>query len=122
MERKKYEVYIYHVANEDQWCEYVLRTNNPREAIEKWADIACKNPTMAAIDTTQRIYALELVTCAHVNKNWFEEICSQPGFPYKWDYISGAIHDTWWDECQSFHEYEYDGEYYPDQVYPFCLG
>lgn len=122
MKRKKYEVYIYHVANEDTWCEYVLRTNNPREAIEKWAEIACEHPTMAAIDTTQRVFALELVTYAHVNKHWFEEICNKPSFPYKWDYISGAIHDTWWNECQSFDEYEYDGDYYPDQVYPFCLG
>ena len=118
----KYEVYIYHIAREDHWSEHVLRTDNPREAIEKWAEIACKHPTMAAIDTTKKEYAIELITYANTNKHWFEEVCSQSGFPYKWEYISKAVYDEWFGDCDDFHEYEYDGEYYPDQVYPFCLG
>ena len=122
MKRKKYEVYIYHVANEDEWCEYVLRTDDPREAIEKWVDISHDNPTMAAIDTTRREYAYKLIDYAYKNMEWLNDLCHKKRCPYTWAYINDGVGTKYQTGCDTFHETEINGEYYPDQIYPFCLG
>ena len=117
MERRKYEVYIYHMVREDTWSEYVLRTDSPKDAIERWIVESCNNPMMVAIDTTRTQYALDLIEWARENKEWIKERCEAMNNPYKWEYLEKGI-----DGRCTFHEDMYNGKYEPDQIYPFCLG
>ncbi len=117
--KSKYSIYIYHVAREDEWCEHILQTDNPKEAIESWMKESSKHPTMVAIDTTRYEYAKELLHYARNNISWLKDVYSKNTCPYKWDYIKNGVYKK--DISFKEHIY-YDKEYAPDQIFPFCLG
>lgn len=119
----KFIVDVYFEVNEDSWTEVKYKGNSPRKAIEEWAKLERKYPTMVSINVCRRAEAMELIEYAYNNMEWVKEVCSTVGFPYVWEHVENGIERGYSNECSSFHEYQlWDGEYAPDQVYPFCLG
>lgn len=120
---KKFIVDIYHEVREDHWSEVKYEGNDPKQAIEIWAELERSEPTMVSINVRRKADAQELIDYAYDNMDWLMELCSKPKFPYKADYIKKAIERAKENGCNDFHEYKtWDGEYYPDQVHPFDLG
>lgn len=119
----KYIVDIYHEVNEDHWSDAKYEGNDPKQAIEVWAELERSEPTMVSINVRRKTEAQELIAYAYENMDWLMELCEQPKFPYKADYIKKAVERAKKNECMTFHEYQtWDGDYYPDQVHPFDLG
>lgn len=120
---KKFIVDIYHEVNEDHWSEVKYEGNDPKQAIEMWAELERSEPTMVSINVRRKADAQELIDYAYDNMDWLMELCSKQKFPYKADYIKKAVERAKENECMTFHEYQtWDGDYYPDQVHPFDLG
>ena len=120
---KKFIVDIYHEVNEDHWSEVKYEGNDPKQAIEVWAELERSEPTMVSINVRRKADAQELIDYAYDNMDWLMELCSKQKFPYKADYIKKAVERAKENNCLEFHEYQtWDGEYYPDQVHPFDLG
>lgn len=119
---KKFTVDIYHQANEDTWTEVKYEGNDPRKAIEVWADLERNYPTCVSINVRRRDEACELIDYAYKHMDWVKGLCSKSRFPYKWSYIENGIGTKYQTGCDTFRECEINGTYYPDQVYPFCLG
>lgn len=120
---KKFIVDIYHEVREDSWSEVKYEGNDPKEAIEQWAELERKEPTMVSINVRRKADALELIDYAYEHMDWLMELCSKPWFPYKQDYVKKAIERAKENRCLTFHEYQlWDGEYALDQVHPFDLG
>lgn len=119
----KYIVDIYHEVNEDHWSDVKYEGNDPKKAIEVWAELERSEPTMVSINVRRKADAIALIDYAYENMDWLTGLCSRPKFPYKADYIKKEVEWAKENECMTFHEYiTWDGEYYPDQVHPFALG
>lgn len=119
---KKYIVDVYHEVNEDHWSEKKYEGNDPHIALEIWADLSRKYPTMVSINCYKREDACELIDHAYNNMDWFLGFCKKKRVPYKLEYLRDGIGAKYQTGCDTFHETKINGTYYPDQVYPFCLG
>ena len=122
----KYVVDIYHQANEDSWSEKIYQGNDPRLAIEVWAEAEPNNRTCVSINVAKREHAFELIQYAYENFEWLDKLCNERMVSYNRKYLEVAITHEFETRCESFHEYpvedDYIADYYRDQVHPFDLG
>lgn len=120
----KFLVSTYYEVNEDSWSEVNYRGDDPRLALEVWAEAEPKNRTCVSIDVLTREHAMELITYAYENMNWFNQLCDERKVSYNQEYLDEAIGKEYQTGCESFYETPHKDEYdyYRDQVHPFDLG
>ena len=94
-----------------------LRTNSPKEAIQKWLDIESKYPMDAAIMTNYPEYAQEVCQWVVDNEPEFRRMYDSSNCHYKYDYIyNGAVKYSNKVQCNIKYKDM------ADQIFPFCYG
>ena len=117
----KYVVDVTQYVREDTWSHEVYRGDNPKEALFAWSIASYCAPGRVSINTGKTEYAKELIEMAYKNSAWLKGHCTLHGFPYKWEYLEGAILEKHLDGYKDFHETKYP-EYERGMVYPFDVA
>lgn len=98
----------------DEPCYESVKTNEPKEAIEKWFDFGRKYPMCANIQCATNEDAKQLLLYANENQEYVRSMYDK-GCPYKWDWILNGIQ-------QGIKSKRPLLQWDMDSVFPFCMG
>lgn len=93
----------------------LLRTDDPRKAVECWCRNARKFSMDIYITANNKNSAIELIKWCYENDSYLENLCNKYRVPYKVSYILDSVQDKWVDKCSGF-------QFAGDQVFPFAFG
>lgn len=90
----------------------IVKTDDPKRAIEVWFKYGAKHPTEADIMVYSKEDALELRRYARNNPEWFTELYNSYKCPYTLESLQEGVNS---DELHESYKFV-------DSVYPFCFG
>ena len=94
-------------------CESV-KTNEPKEAIEKWFDFGRKYPMCANVQCATKEDAKKILLYVKEHEEDVKELYDK-GCPYKWEWFLNGVEKGIRTECADF-QWEWDS------ISPFSMG